>query len=86
MEKFNILAHELVPAHKILSDKEAKKVLKAYNIEPDQLPKILDNDPVIKAIGAKPGQIIKIIRKSELAGENIAYRLVVDSKLTPLRT
>jgi DNA-directed RNA polymerase subunit H len=82
MEKFNILDHELVSDHKILNDKEAKKVLKAYKIEPDQLPKIQVNDPVIKAIGAKPGQLIKIIRKSKLAGETIAYRLVVDSKAT----
>jgi len=82
MVKFSILDHKLVPGHIILSGDEAKKVLKAYHIESSQLPKILDKDPVIKAIGAKPGQIIKIVRKSGSAGETISYRLVVDSKVT----
>jgi DNA-directed RNA polymerase subunit H len=76
-----IMKHELVPEHIILSDKEKNAVLKQYNTELNLLPKILIDDPVALSIGAEPGQIIKIIRKSATAKEAVAYRLVVeDSK------
>ena len=74
---FNILKHRLVPEHVILSEEEKKKLLEKYNIDEKQLPKILVRDPVVKAIGAKPGDVIKIIRKNELVGEVVYYRLVV---------
>ncbi|MCD6360595.1 DNA-directed RNA polymerase subunit H [Thermoplasmatales archaeon ex4484_30] len=76
---FNILKHDLVPYHSILSPKEAKKILEAYKINKDQLPKMLVTDPVARAIGARVGDIVKIIRKSPTAGESVAYRLVVGS-------
>jgi DNA-directed RNA polymerase subunit H (RpoH/RPB5) len=76
---FNIMKHELVPKHVILSDEEVKSLLTKYNIQPSQLPKILDMDPVAVYIGAKPGQIVKIIRKSHTAKESISYRIVVES-------
>ncbi len=76
---FNILKHDLIPHHSILSRKETKKILEEYAIQRDQLPKILVTDPVARAIGARVGDIIKIIRKSPTAGESIAYRLVVGS-------
>ena len=78
-QQFDIMNHELVPLHVILSDDEKKELFKKYNITPDQLPKILDNDPVPISIEAKPGQIVKIIRKSHTAKEAVAYRLVVES-------
>ncbi|RLF27275.1 MAG: DNA-directed RNA polymerase subunit H [Thermoplasmata archaeon] len=77
--QFDILKHELVPHHEILSDEEKKQLIEKYNLTPDQLPKILDSDPVSVSIGAKPGQIVKIIRKSHTAKEAVAYRLVVES-------
>lgn len=78
--EFDILKHEFVPKHEILSDKEKKEILKKFNISEKQLPKILDSDPVIKKIGAKEGQVIKIKRKSPTAGQTIYYRLVVRAK------
>jgi len=79
VKKIDVLRHELVPEHIILSDKEAKEVLEKYNVTIDQLPKIFDTDPVVRAIGAKPGQIIKIIRKSPTAKKSVAYRVVIES-------
>jgi len=76
-EEINILEHELVPKHEIVSPEEARKLLKELGIEPWQLPWISLNDPVIRAIGAKPGDIVRIIRKSPTAGVSIAYRYVV---------
>ena len=41
------------------------------------MPKILTTDAVVKAIGAKAGDVIKIERESPVAGKTIFYRLVV---------
>jgi len=74
------MAHELVPEHIILSEKEIQDLLKKYDITPDQLPKLLHTDPAAIACGAKPGNILKIIRKSHTAKEAIVYRLVIESE------
>jgi DNA-directed RNA polymerase subunit H len=78
--QFNIMDHDLVPLHTIIPEKEKEAILKKYNIEPSQLPKILNTDPVAISIGAKPGQIVKIVRNSHTAEEAIAYRFVVESE------
>ncbi len=78
-EELNIMNHELVPLHVILSEKEKKELLEKYNILQTQLPKILDTDTVSIYIGAKPGQVVKIIRESRTAKEAVSYRLVVES-------
>jgi DNA-directed RNA polymerase subunit H len=74
---FSIFNHILVPKHVILSKEEAEVVLKKYHIKPYQLPYIKASDPAAKAIGAKPGDIVKIIRRSSTAGEVVVYRYVV---------
>jgi len=75
--RFDIFTHELVPEHVICPEEELKDLLIKYNIQRRQLPKILISDPAVKAIGAKPGQVVKIFRESSISGESIAYRLVV---------
>ncbi|KAF5088852.1 DNA-directed RNA polymerase subunit H [Methanobacterium aggregans] len=76
--KKDILKHKLVPDHTILSKTEIKKVLKELDIHQEQLPKIKADDPVVKAIEAQPGDILKITRKSHTAGKFVTYRLVLD--------
>jgi DNA-directed RNA polymerase subunit H len=76
-KKLSILEHELVPKHEILSIEEVVKLLKELGIRPEQLPWIRASDPVARELGAKPGDIIRIIRKSQTAGESIAYRFVI---------
>ena len=75
-----ILEHELVPKHIVLSPEEAKKVLDKLNVIPQQLPKILEDDPIVRIIGARPGDIIMIVRRSPTAGVSIAYRYVVSTE------
>ena len=77
--EFNIMGHKLVPEHVVISEKEKVEVLKKFNVTPDQLPKVLNTDPVASSIDAKPGQIIKVIRKSRTANEAEAYRFVIES-------
>ena len=72
----HILNHELVPRHVILSESEIKKVFKDLDFEIEQLPKIKANDPVVKSIDAKKGDILEITRESPTAGTFITYRLV----------
>jgi len=75
---FEIFDHKLVPKHEILDEKEKSQILAEYKIQPYQMPQIKATDPAVKAIGARPGDMLKIIRKSVTAGEHIAYRYVVD--------
>ncbi|MDP1552397.1 MAG: DNA-directed RNA polymerase subunit H [Methanobacteriaceae archaeon] len=76
--KKDILKHELVPDHVILSESEVTKVLKKIEAHAEQLPKINSDDPVAKSIGAKAGDVLEITRKSATAGKFITYRLVQD--------
>jgi len=76
--KFAVKDHESVPEHILLSPEETEEVLKRYEIEAPQLPKIHVNDPAAKEIGAKVGDIIRIIRRSPTAKQSIFYRLVID--------
>ena len=78
-QQLDIMEHKLVPLHIIISEKEKNELFEKYKITPDQLPKIMNTDPVSLSINAQPGQIVKIIRKSHTAKEAVAYRLVVES-------
>jgi len=73
----DIKSHKLVPSHKRLTDAEKIKLLKGLNISPLQLPSIKMKDPMIKLIGAKLGDIIKITRK-ESTGTYDYYRRVTE--------
>ena len=70
--------HIFVPKHEILTKKEAEQVLENFNCNPTDLPFIFVNDPAILGLGVKPGDMIKISRKSGTAGESIYYRYVVE--------
>ena len=75
---FDIFEHALVPRHEILTPKEREDLLAKYKVHPYQMPQITSTDPAVKAIGAKPGDVLRIIRKSSTAGEHLAYRYVVE--------
>lgn len=74
---FNIFDHEFVPKHEILTFEEREKILAKYRMNPYQLPRIKASDPAAVAIGARPGDMIRIIRESPTAGKYVAYRYVV---------
>ncbi|WP_297981523.1 DNA-directed RNA polymerase subunit H [uncultured Methanobrevibacter sp.] len=80
--KFDIRKHNAVPEHEKLSESEKKKIFKNLDYDVSQLPKIKMDDPVIKAMKAEAdetfeeGDVIKITRDSETAGEFVTYRVV----------
>jgi DNA-directed RNA polymerase subunit H len=57
---------------------EAKQVLEKYHCKATELPLIFANDPAIVGLGVKPGDMIKITRKSATAGESFYYRYVIE--------
>ena len=71
--------HIYVPKHEILVIAEARKVLEKYHCKPTELPLIFVDDPAIIERGVKPGDMIKITRKSATAGESFYYRYVVET-------
>jgi DNA-directed RNA polymerase subunit H (RpoH/RPB5) len=77
--QFDITTHRKVPSHRILSKEEVPKFTEKYHIpSPSTLMPMLDSqDPMAKWIGAKPGDIIEIMRKSETAGTTPYYRYCV---------
>lgn len=75
---FNIFKHMLVPKHEILTLEEKEEVLAKYRVKPYQLPWIKASDPAAIAIGARPGDILRIIRESPTAGKYISYRYVIE--------
>ena len=75
-KSFNILEHELVPRHVLLDKKTAGAILKKLGLKPFQLPWMYESDPVARAIGAKAGDLVMIIRKSPTAGISVSFRYV----------
>ncbi len=73
----NPLKHVLVPKHEIVPQEEHKQLLESlYTTSKSKLPEIKFHlDPITRCIGAVPGDIIKITRPSQSAGETVMYRI-----------
>ena len=67
----------MVPDHRIMAEEEIGELLSTYHLSLEQLPKIFHDDPAVKTVKAKPGNVIRIIRSSQTAGRAESYRLVV---------
>ncbi len=76
---FDLFDHQLVPKHTVASTEEVDLVLEHYGIDKPQLPRILRDDPAVRVLGARPGQVVRIERESPTAGRTYYYRLVVDA-------
>lgn len=77
MKDEEIMNHALVPKHKILDKKGIEAVCKSYGIVVKDLPKILKDDPAVKMLGAKQGDVVSIERTSSTAGMSVYYRTVI---------
>ena len=80
--KIDVLLHELVPKHYLLTKEESQNLLEKYNINLSNLPQMSEKDPVSIAIGAKEGDIVKIVRDSNTTVKHINYyRYVMKEKV-----
>ena len=77
-QKFKVDKHTLTPKHLKLSEKDKAQLFEKYCVTSKELPKILKTDAALRELEAKPGDIIRIVRKSPTAGESIFYRVVSD--------
>ena len=75
---FNVTTHQLVYKHSKVADAEKETLLKRYDITPQDLPKIMPQDPAIKHLSVKAGDIIKVERESKTAGKSAYYREVIE--------
>jgi len=89
--KFNklqsdITEHMLVPKHEVLTKEEGENVLESYRARKRDMPLIRSNEDVAKYYNMKPGEITRIYRPSPLTCESIAYRLVIKSSDSKVKT
>ena len=67
----------LVPRHEIIPAEKAQEIFAKYGADAKKFPQILRDDPMVEEIGAKKGDLIKIVRKSMTAGRATYFRIVV---------
>ena len=75
---FKVSTHFLIPKHELLTKEEASQVLARFNSSPSQFPYIQATDAIAKEIGARPGDFVRVTRRSETAGSSTYYRYVVE--------
>lgn len=76
-KKFDVRTHILVPKHVKMTPEEIDVLMRQYNLDKKQLPKIKKTDPGLAGLDVEKGDIIKIVRKSPTVGESFFYRIVV---------
>ena len=74
--QFNILNHELVPKHVVLTKEQDIEFRKKYNVMNDlQIPAISRFDPVALALCLRPGEVCKITRPSRTSVTSTFFRI-----------
>jgi len=76
--RIHVPDHVYIPKHEIMKKKDVEEIFKKFNTKPTEIPLIFETDPAIVGLGVKPGDMIKITRKSPTAGQGIFYRYVVE--------
>lgn len=72
--------HILAPKHEILPSDDVDFLIEFYKLDKNnkhELPFIYINDPQIIWIGANRGDVVKITKRDEIAGEYMEYKLVI---------
>ncbi|MFX1555167.1 MAG: DNA-directed RNA polymerase subunit H [Promethearchaeota archaeon] len=72
-KKIDVLLHKFVPKHILLTKEESQELLDRYKIDVNDLPQMFEKDPVAIAIGAKEGDIVKVVRDSSTTVKTIDY-------------
>jgi DNA-directed RNA polymerase subunit H len=72
----DVLSFFMIPEMKILSGSEKTKLFNKYGVDENKLPKILEKDPAVKALEAKPGDVVRI-QRDDGTGKYYAYKVVV---------
>ena len=81
-KQIDVLLHELVPHHVLMTKDETKELLDKFKIELHDLPQMFEKDPVAIAIGAKEGDVVKIVRNSATTVRSVEYYRYVKKEKT----
>lgn len=73
----SVLAHELVPEHRLYPKTKLENLLDQYGIERTDLPKIRHSDPALQHLPCSQGDVVEIVRDSRTTDKAKSYRLVV---------
>lgn len=77
--QYNIMNHQLVPKHTVLTLEESAEVKRIYNITNNsQIPDISRFSPVSQVIGIRPGDLCRIQRPSKTAIKADFYRVCLN--------
>lgn len=82
----DVTEHDLVPLHEVLTKEETNLVLESYRARKRDMPLIRTNEDVARYYNMKPGDITRIYRPSPNTCESIAYRLVIKSTNSKVKT
>lgn len=73
----DITKHILVPEYHLLTKSQENKLLNDINVKKSSLPKIKKSDPMVIWSNGNIGDIMKFVRKEEITGNSIYYRVIV---------
>lgn len=78
--QFDITTHRMVMPHRILNEDEKTFIFDKYKVSKpsEQLPWIDSQDAMAKWVGAVPGDVLEILRHSDVAGPKLYYRYCVE--------
>lgn len=63
----------------LLNKEERDHLFDSYNVTESQLPKMKKSDIICRIYGALPGDVFKVVRYSVTNGDDVYYRIVVNS-------
>uniref|UniRef100_A0A3Q7F7C1 RNA polymerase subunit H/Rpb5 C-terminal domain-containing protein n=1 Tax=Solanum lycopersicum TaxID=4081 RepID=A0A3Q7F7C1_SOLLC len=72
----NITKHVLKPKHELLTNAEKEQLLKKYNLEEKQLPRMSQKDAIARYYGLEKGQVVKVTYNNEIIETHATYRCV----------
>lgn len=72
----NITKHVLKPRHQVLTPREKEKLLKKYNLQEKQLPRMSVKDAIVRYYGLEKGQVLKVTYSGEITQSHVTYRCV----------
>ncbi|ONH94979.1 hypothetical protein PRUPE_7G043600 [Prunus persica] len=72
----NITKHVLKPKHHVLTEQEKQKLLKKYNIEENQLPRLSRKDAIAQYYGLEKGQVVKVTYTGDITESHVTYRCI----------
>ena len=76
---YNVMDHVHQPRFTVVDEREVAGIVQAYNMRNKvEMPRILTSDPVAMYLALKPGQVVRIERKSPSAGESVFWRMCVE--------